>query len=161
LLKLSDEHGDISPYEVAAQLDANADGQVSVQELFMALLEVGATPAAATKAVEAVDDNGNGYVSATELKRLVQGIKAQRAARKGDVVPVAFEEVTSDEEEDDIFPAFGAGPGTAQSKQRHESKSSGVHGRRLLPGVSNQTALRAINSVRLDMLKKKALQEQL
>ena len=178
LLRLSDRNftGDISPLEVAAQLDTNADGQVSTNELYLALIEVGATPAQAHKAVMAVDTNNDGVISTPELKRLVEKVRVSSSTDRREVGVtvggvdriISLTDLSSDEETGDASTP-------ALKRQADKQKEARAAKRRaaaadagpanllevgdIFPGIDNQNALRAINCVRLEMLKKQALEE--
>lgn len=170
LLRLSDRNldGEVSPYEVAAQLDANADGEVSSQELYVALMAVGATPAAARRAVDAVDTNTNGVISTKELKRLVGQIRV-RDRKEMDKIGVIVEETeledmsSSSDDNDQPGSAVQALQRSREQRRREraERKAAAAARNNVFNGIDNRTALRAINSVRLDMMKKQMLIEQI
>ena len=75
----------------------------------------------------------------------------------GEGLGLEVADVSSSESDDDVV------PGLPRASKRRRAAGNGKEGEepKLWNGIDNHSALRAINSVRLDLLKKKALLEQL
>lgn len=76
----------------------------------------------------------------------------------GNTLDMHVDDVSSSESEDDIVPGL---PRVRKQRRTRDSESKQGGEAKLWNGIDNHSALRAINSVRLDLLKKKALLEQL